>query len=462
MRRTHEQSAPLDQLQRAFEECIGRQLKQNGGGGQTWRQAIEVLDLDSSNPSALNPMLLAVAGDALAEHAAELAARQPDELEQLIDEIEHAVGLPRALIGRELLGLPQLLQLPPVVAITFELKLLLVLTRLRAVSMWTSWSGGDLRHIAHAGEFDPQGLVTRQLALRLLTGDPTLRQPNGVAGLSIERAQQPPVALIARGRHANVAEQRGLLAAAVPMLTAMLEREELIARGSGSEDALLAATERRLARLRYDLHDGPQQDLILLAEDLRLFRSQLKSLIEEHPHREQLLGRLEDLQARLVALDGDMRRLSVLVRSPLLQAESLPDALAQLTDDFALRTGIEPDTRLQGDFTELTDSQRIALLSLIRESLNNIREHSDASQVSLTLTATATGVQATVVDDGQGFDPETTLLRAAREGHLGLVGMYERVRLLGGSTTIDSCSGGPTVISVTLPPAIAIGPPTRR
>jgi signal transduction histidine kinase len=56
-----------------------------------------------------------------------------------------------------------------------------------------------------------------------------------------------------------------------------------------------------------------------------------------------------------------------------------------------------------------------------------------------------------VTDDGCGFDPETSLVRAARDGHLGLVGMYERVRLLGGRTQIDSRPGGPTVISVTLP-----------
>jgi signal transduction histidine kinase len=66
--------------------------------------------------------------------------------------------------------------------------------------------------------------------------------------------------------------------------------------------------------------------------------------------------------------------------------------------------------------------------------------------------AHAGGVNAEVVDDGRGFDPETTLVRAARDGHLGLVGMHERVRMLGGVTHIDSRPGGPTVISVTLPP----------
>jgi signal transduction histidine kinase len=56
---------------------------------------------------------------------------------------------------------------------------------------------------------------------------------------------------------------------------------------------------------------------------------------------------------------------------------------------------------------------------------------------------------------GLNFDPETTLVRAAREGHLGLVGMHERVRMLDGRTQIESRPGGPTVVSVSLPPAPA-------
>jgi signal transduction histidine kinase len=64
-----------------------------------------------------------------------------------------------------------------------------------------------------------------------------------------------------------------------------------------------------------------------------------------------------------------------------------------------------------------------------------------------------------VTDDGQGFDPETALVKAAREGHLGLVGMHERVRMLGGCTQIDSRPGGPTVISVSLP--VVVGAPRQ-
>ena len=210
--------------------------------------------------------------------------------------------------------------------------------------------------------------------------------------------------------------------------------------------------ERRLARLRYDLHDGPQQDVHLLAQDLALFREQLRPMIAADPNGSRLLGRLDDLDAQLVALDGDLRRLSTSVKSPFLQTGSLPDALNELTATFASRTGVRPGLKLRGTLGHLTDSQQITLLALIRESLSNIRKHSDASAVEISIVSEQAGVHAEVTDDGSGFDPESTLVRAARAGRLGLVGMHERVRMLGGRTQIDSRPGGPTVISATLPP----------
>ena len=207
----------------------------------------------------------------------------------------------------------------------------------------------------------------------------------------------------------------------------------------------------QLARLRLDLHDGPQQDVVLLAEDLRLFASQLEAVLDGHPHRRVIVGRLEDLQARLVALDGDLRRISASLEAPFLQAHSFPAALAQLTGTFEARTAIMPTTTLTGELEAIADAPRVALLSLIREALNNIREHSRARHVTIAVEAGEDRVSATVSDDGIGFDPEVALVKAAREGHLGLVGMHERVRMLGGTTQIDSRPGGPTVISVSVP-----------
>jgi signal transduction histidine kinase len=232
---------------------------------------------------------------------------------------------------------------------------------------------------------------------------------------------------------------------------AMVERDQLPAHPSQREE-MGAAARRRLTRLRFDLHDGPQQDLVLLAEDIRLLRAQLEAVLEGHPDKARVLGRFDDVDARLDAIDGDLRRIAAFAESPFLPAETVPLAIAKINEEFTVRTGIVLDSKVEGEFEDLTDSQQITLLGVIREALSNIREHSEAHHVTIAVEAGPAGVAATISDDGHGFDPERALLEAGRGGNLGLVGMHERVRLLGGQTTIDSRPGGPTTVSVQLPP----------
>jgi signal transduction histidine kinase len=196
-----------------------------------------------------------------------------------------------------------------------------------------------------------------------------------------------------------------------------------------AQETVLSGAERRLARLRFDLHDGPQQDVHLLSLDLNLFRDQLQPIIDQDPNRELLIGRLDDLSAQLEALVDSLRRLSRSVESPFLHAGPLPDGIREITDAFV----------------------RIAVLALVREALNNVRAHSGATTVSIDISAHELGVDARVADNGVGFDPDRTIGPAALEGHLGLVGMHERARMLGGRTEITSRPGGPTVISASLP-----------
>jgi len=267
----------------------------------------------------------------------------------------------------------------------------------------------------------------------------------------VERWLHPVAALVAHGVPERFDHRLLLLEAAVPVLGSILERDELRARERLSGESVVSSVERRLARVRFDLHDGPQQDVHLLAQDLRWFRDQLRPAIADDANAGRLLGRVDDFEAQLVALDGDLRRISTSVESPFVHPGSLPEQLRQITDAFAVRSGFEPETRLEGDLSKLSESQQIALMALIREALSNVREHSGARRVTIKISSRASGVEAEVTDDGAGFDPETTLVRAAREGHLGLVGMHERVRMLGGRTHIESRAGGPTVISVSLP-----------
>ena len=87
----------------------------------------------------------------------------------------------------------------------------------------------------------------------------------------------------------------------------------------------------------------------------------------------------------------------------------------------------------------------------IQEALSNIREHSGASRVDIGVRARRSSIEVRVADDGAGFEVERALARAAQRGRLGLVGIGERVRMLGGTFEVDSAPGGPTVLTFSLP-----------
>jgi signal transduction histidine kinase len=370
----------------------------------------------------------------------------------VIDDIERMGTLPRLALAREVMEEPELLRLTTPKALELLLGFLLAFSGLRTITLWSLGPAATVAHLGHAGDFEAPIGPPRALARQLLeSGAPELREDPDLHGVSLGPYGRSGAGVIGEGKQPGSAPLTALVGAAAPTLVTLLELSDRRS-AAGPDAAATASAERRLRRLRFDLHDGPQQDVILLAEDLRLFRAQLGSVTQNHPSNYRLLTSLDDLQARLVALAGDLRRISNSVESPTLQTGSLPDAVAQAADDFTSRTGIDPEIQMRGDFTPLTDSQQITMLALVREALNNIREHSDAKHVTVSLVAGEAGAEVVITDDGRGFEPEEELVRAARGGHLGLVGMHERVRMLGGLTSIDSRPGGPTTISARIPP----------
>ena len=120
-------------------------------------------------------------------------------------------------------------------------------------------------------------------------------------------------------------------------------------------------------------------------------------------------------------------------------------------DRFAERTGIDAQLEFEGDAEALSASQRIVVYRAVQESLTNIREHSGATEVRLRVRAGRAATDVEIVDNGNGFDVEPALARAAQRGRLGLVGIGERVLMLGGTFEIDSAPGGPTTLRLALP-----------
>lgn len=404
---------------------------------------------EPSASSGSNAALLFYASDVLATLAIELAAHR-DQASALIDEVTEASGLSPVTLGREVLRSPSLLGFPPAVAIEVQLGLLMAFAPLSDLGLWMpADDDGELLIVSRLGENRADADAGR-LARRLIEGHAPLAEQGALIGLSIKRWDEPAAALIARPASGQRDRCRPLLEQAPPAFGAILEREHLVSRNAGAERALTQAHERRLARLGFDIHDGPLQDLALLGEDIRLLRTQ----VDQMPVREAqaiMLGRLEDLQAQLVALDGGLRRISASLQSPFMASQPVPDALADLTRAFAARSGVEPALETEGDLENLTDSQQMALLSIVREALSNVRDHSQASAVSVSVTGGPASIELRVTDNGVGFDVEKALMRAARDGRLGLVGLHERARLLGGSAHVQSSPGQPTTIYATLP-----------
>jgi signal transduction histidine kinase len=125
--------------------------------------------------------------------------------------------------------------------------------------------------------------------------------------------------------------------------------------------------------------------------------------------------------------------------------------LREHLESFQQGSGIATRLVVRGDPTLLTVSQRLALFSLVREGLANVREHSGATAATVSVSVRRAWTHASIADNGCGFDVDRTLGHAIRRGRLGLLGMSERIRLLGGRLELDSSPGGPTTITVAIP-----------
>jgi signal transduction histidine kinase len=271
--------------------------------------------------------------------------------------------------------------------------------------------------------------------------------PPAAAAL-IERLARLIVEVMGAEKNVALAVAREAATAVGPLLA---QRDALV-RGIDRERALVEASERRLARLAFDIHDGPTQTALALGLDVALLRAQLEELLPPGNARTIAVGRMHDLGARLAALQEELRELSNSLEPATIARKPLRDALAEQVETFARETDIETALTVSGDFAAVTLSQRIALVRIVQEALANVRQHSGARSVSVSVEMRGEHLHAEVTDDGRGFDVERTLVEAARNGRLGLVGMGERVRLLGGRFEVESRTNGPTTISVVFPP----------
>ena len=232
-------------------------------------------------------------------------------------------------------------------------------------------------------------------------------------------------------------------------MAAVLEREMLLERSSERERTLADANERRLMRLGFDLHDGALQDLAVLGHDVENAQREIAQRVPARARR-LVSGRLEDISAQVGALESSLRELSRSLEPKSMLERPLMEVIRSEVEKFEARGTTRVTLELGGEMDDLTASQRIILYRIVQEGLSNVRDHSNATEVRVTVDGRQGQIEAQITDNGDGFHVEPTLIRAAKNGRLGLVGIAERVRMLGGRFDVRSHVGGPTTLSVSL------------
>jgi signal transduction histidine kinase len=346
---------------------------------------------------------------------------------------------------------PRLLELPPLVALEIQLRLLLSLDVVSEISLWRPTMNG-LDDLIELGSVSGPSRRIRAEAKAVLRGRSRLSLLGGskLRGAPVLRFGEPYAALVGRGASAEVEVIDAYLAEAAAAIGPIVEREHLLEQSSERDRTLIAAAERRLMRLGFDLHDGPIQDVLALAADIRLLQEQIYPFVLED-HREQAYGRFDDLTARLVELDRDLREIAHSLETKSIISRPIGEILHREVDGFSERTGVAATLEIKGDPDSLSSAQRITVFRVIQEALANVREHASASNVDVRVRARRSAIEVQIVDDGMGFEVERAVAKAAQRGRLGLVGIAERVRMLGGTFEMESAPGGPTKLRMILP-----------
>jgi signal transduction histidine kinase len=146
-----------------------------------------------------------------------------------------------------------------------------------------------------------------------------------------------------------------------------------------------------------------------------------------------------------------VRELSRTLRPALLDEVGLTPALSAYLEEQSQISGVSMEFDPHGFAGRLPGDLEIACFRLVQEAVTNALRHAEAKNLKVHLDHEEDAIRLRIEDDGRGFDGLNTLVRAALEGHIGVIGMRERVRSLGGRFQIFSKPGEGTRIHVEIP-----------
>lgn len=294
---------------------------------------------------------------------------------------------------------------------------------------------GPFRSLSTAWRQDIQGTIGCVLVCTVLIG---LGEANRKKHVKLNQAQ----AELER----RVEERTVQLSQALEKLESQVkiraETEEHMRRLSLRLMMLQDEERRRIAR---NLHDAAGQTLAAI----KMTAGQLQRAAAKMP---DILKLVEDLTALTDEALQEIRTTSFLLHPPLLDEVGLASAVRWFVEGFSKRSQIRVDCEIDEKAERLPQNIELVLFRILQESLTNVHRHSRATSASIRLIHDDSGVKLEISDNGCGVAQDQLKHFDESPGNtgVGIAGMRERVRELGGQLVIQTSSAG-TTITVALP-----------
>lgn len=252
------------------------------------------------------------------------------------------------------------------------------------------------------------------------------------------------VGYVSRRKSEVLRKAQGELEGRVQQRTAELDTANQSLRQLTSRLLELQDDERR--RFARELHDSVGQLVAALAMNLAAVRGDLERVTKT-------LDTLSDSEDLVQDMSKEVRTISHLLHPPMLDEAGLSSALRWYIEGFAERSKIKVQLDVPADFGRLPTELETAIFRVVQESLTNVHRHSQSPSARIKVARSSSQVRVEVEDAGKGISPQKQLemSRGGAPG-VGIRGMRERLRQLGGTLDINS-NGKGTVVVAQLPAA---------
>lgn len=250
---------------------------------------------------------------------------------------------------------------------------------------------------------------------------------------------------MAQGMEEKVALERELRDRSAELASLYETLQEKEARRRELLGKTINAQEEERKRLARELHDELAQALTVLIMRLEVLEEQVS------PGQVALKQELARTRALTAQTLEETRQLILDLRPTMLDDLGLIPAIRWYAEMHLESLGVEVSLETSGARRRLPQTVETALFRIVQEAINNIARHAGARHVEIHLVFEDDGVTACVEDDGRGFDPVKALRGEDKPRGMGLLGMQERIDLLGGELKVDTAPGAGTRIVIKVP-----------